>query len=128
MNRVGVQTNGLAISIVMVSERGFHILESDSIVDRGGTIGRIAKSRAVRYLVVFLQPLKNLQPRIHEMRASDASTIEKGIKRNLPEPWKFGFTLANTRGRQAIVGETIVQSIWPKGISVFLSDRNGGGC
>ena len=60
------------------------------------------------------------------MRAIITPTIEEGVHRNLPEPGKFGFALAEARNRQAIVGKAIVQSIWPEGISVFIGDGDGG--
>ena len=62
------------------------------------------------------------------MRATVAPIIEEGIHRNLPEPRKFGFTLANSSGRQTVIGETIVQGIWPESIGIFIGDGDGGRC
>ena len=62
------------------------------------------------------------------MRASSTPLIEEGIHRDFPEPRKFGFALANTRDRQTVVSEAIVQSIWPERISVLLGDGDRGRC
>lgn len=62
------------------------------------------------------------------MGASSTPLIEEGVHRNLPESWKLGLTLANTRDRQTVVSETVVQSIGPKSIRVLLGDGNRGRC
>jgi hypothetical protein len=59
------------------------------------------------------------------MGASITPLIEEGIHRDFPKPRKFGFTLTNTRDRQTVVSEAIVQSIRPESISILLGDRNG---
>jgi len=62
------------------------------------------------------------------MGSSSTPLVEEGIHRDLPEPWKLGFALANTRYRQTVVGEAIIQSIRPKSIRVFLSDGDRSRC
>jgi hypothetical protein len=62
------------------------------------------------------------------MRASRAPIIEEGIHRDLPEPRKFGFALANANGGQAVVSEAIVQSIRPESVSIVLGDGDRGDC
>lgn len=78
--------------------------------------------------LLFLQLVKSLQPRIHQMGTRSTPLIEEGVHREFPEPRKFGFTLTNTGDRQTIVSEAVVQSIWPESISVLLGDGNGGRC
>ena len=76
----------------------------------------------------FWQPLKSLQPRVHQMGASGTPLIKKGVHGDFPEPRKFWFTLANAGDRQTVVSEAIVQSIGPESICVLLCDGNGGRC
>jgi len=128
VNRVGIETDGLAVSIVMSGKSGLHVLECSGIIDGSGAVGAIAGSRGIRHQSTFWQPLKSLQPRIHQMGATIASLIEEGIHRDFPEPRKFGFTLANTGDRQTIVSEAIVQGIRPESVSVLLCDGNRGRC
>ena len=48
VNRVGIKTDGLAISIVMSTESGLHVVERGAVIDGRGTVGRITKSRGFR--------------------------------------------------------------------------------
>jgi len=128
VNRVGIKTDRLAISIVMSGKSGLHIVERGGVIDGRGTVARIAKSRGLRNQSIPLQPLKSLQPGVHQMRATTAPVIEEGIHRNLPESGKFGLTLANPGSRQTVVSEAIVQSIRPEGVSVFFGNGDGGRC
>ena len=76
----------------------------------------------------FGNPAKSFQPRVHQMGTGSAPLVEEGVHRNLPEPRELWFTFADTRDRQTVVGETVVQSIRPESISVILRDGNGGRC
>jgi len=128
VNRVGIETNGLAVSIVMSGKSGLHVLERSSVIDGRGTVGTIAGRHGIRHQSTFWQPLKSLQPRIHQMGTSVAPLIEEGVHRDFPEPRKFGFTLANTGDRQTVVSEAIIQSVRPESVSVLLCNGNGGRC
>lgn len=128
VNRVGIETDGLAVSIVMSGKSGLHVLECSGVIDSSGTVGAIAGNREIRHQPTFWQPLKSLQPRIHQMGARITPLIEEGIHRDFPEPRKFGLTPANTGDRQTVVGEAIVQSIRPESVSVLLCDGNGSRC
>ena len=128
MNGVGIKTDGLAVSVVMSGESSLHVFECGSIIDDIDTIGIVTGSRKFRYQSMFSRLLKNLQPRVHQMGARSTSIIEEGIHWNLPEPRKLGFALANASSRQTVIGEAIVQSIWPESVSVFISDGDGGRC
>jgi len=46
---MGVETDGLTISIVMSGESGLHVVECGTVVYDGGTVGLIAKSHAFSY-------------------------------------------------------------------------------
>ena len=61
------------------------------------------------------------------MRTINSPVIEEGVHRNLPESREFGLALADSRSRQAVVREAIVQGVRPESVSIFLSDGDGGG-
>ena len=127
VNRVGIKTDGLAISVVMGSKSGLHVVERGGVIGGIGTIGLITKSRGLD-TSLSSQPLQSSQPRVHQMRTVDTPIVEEGIHRNLPESRKFGFALAKPRSRQTVVGEAVVQSVRPESVSIFLGDGDGGRC
>jgi len=127
VNRVGIKTDGLSISVVMGSKSGLHVVERGSVIGSMGTVGLITKRRGFRYQSMSSQPLQNLQPRVHQMRTTNALIVEEGIHWNLPKSREFGFAFANSGSRQAVISEAVVQSIRPESVSIFLSDGDGGG-
>ncbi len=61
------------------------------------------------------------QPRIHQVRAADTSAIKHGVHRNLPEAGKLRSALARVFNLEAVVGQTVIQSIGPICIGVGVS-------
>jgi len=125
---MGVETDGLTVPVIMSGKSGLHVVECGTVIYGGATVGFIPESRGFSYQSMISRSPMSLQPRIHQMGSSSTPPVEEGIHRNLPEPWKFGFALANTRHRQTVVSEAIVQSVRPKSIRIFLSDGDRSRC
>jgi len=123
-----IETEGLTVPVVMSSKSGLHVLECGGIIHGSGTVSIIPRNQEFRHQPTVWQPLENSQPRVHQMGTTNTPVIEEGIHRNLPEPRKFGLTLANTGDRQTIVGEAIVQSIRPESVGIWLGNGDGGRC
>lgn len=67
------------------------------------------------------------QPGVHQMWASNALVVEKGVHRDFPEARELRLSLTCTGDAQTVVRHTIVQSIGPVRVGVWIGDRDGGG-
>ena len=48
VNRMGIKTNGLSVSVVMSSESGLHIVERGTVIGDIKTVGLITKRRGIQ--------------------------------------------------------------------------------
>ena len=108
VNRVSVETEGLAVRVVVSGEGVLHILQCSSVVDLALAVGSV-------------------EPWVHEMDTVNATVVEHRVHGHLPEAGQLGLTLAGILEGKAVVGETVIKRVWSERIGVALSDRKRGG-
>ena len=108
MNRVSIETERLAVRVVVSGESVFHVLQCSSVVHLALTVGSV-------------------EPRVHEMDTVNATVVEHRVHGHLPEAGQLGLTLAGILEGKAVVGETVIKRVGPERIGVALGDRKRGG-